>query len=65
MGPTHSPVQWLPEAVLLVIRRPGHEANHLPISSAKVKNTWSCAPLFLICPHEMNKDRSTLLPALE
>ena len=65
MGPTQSPVQWLPGAVLLVIKLPALEANHLPPSSAKVKNTWSYVPLPPHMFHEVNKDRFTLLLVLE
>jgi len=38
----------------LGVKRLGNEANHLPLSSAKVKNEWSCtssAPCmaFMVC----------------
>jgi hypothetical protein len=31
------PVQWVPAALSLGIKRPGREADHSPSSSAKVK----------------------------
>lgn len=38
--PTHLPVQLVWGAVSLGVERPGHETNHLPLSSAKVKFEW-------------------------
>jgi hypothetical protein len=35
------PIQWVPESLSLVVKRPELEANHSPPSSAKVKNAWS------------------------
>jgi hypothetical protein len=37
MGPTHPPIQWVPGALSLGIKRPGREADHSPPSSAEVK----------------------------
>jgi hypothetical protein len=33
--------QWIPEALSLVVKRPGREAEYSPPSSAEVKNAWS------------------------
>jgi hypothetical protein len=41
LGPTQPPIQWVPGAVSLGIKRPGCEADHTPPSSAEVKNAWS------------------------
>jgi hypothetical protein len=41
LGPTQPPIQWIPEALSLGLRRPGREAGHSPTSSAKVKNAYS------------------------
>jgi hypothetical protein len=41
LGPTHPPIQWVPGALPLGVKRPGREADHSPPSSAEVKNTWS------------------------
>jgi hypothetical protein len=40
-GPTQAPIQWVPGAVSLAVKRPGREADHSPPSSADVKNAWS------------------------
>jgi hypothetical protein len=32
LGPTHPPIQWVPGALSLEVKRPGHEGNHLPPS---------------------------------
>jgi len=40
-GPTHPPIQRVPGALSLGINWPGRVADHLPPSSAKVKNAWS------------------------
>jgi hypothetical protein len=41
LGPTQPPIQWVPGALSLGVKRLGHEADHSPPSSAKVKNVWS------------------------
>jgi hypothetical protein len=38
LGPTQPPIQWVPGALSLVVKRPGREADHSPPSSAEVKN---------------------------
>jgi len=37
LGPTQPPPQWIPGALSLGIKWPGHEANHSPPSSTEVK----------------------------
>jgi hypothetical protein len=37
LGPTQPPIQWVPEALSLEVKCPGHEAEDLPPSSAEVK----------------------------
>jgi hypothetical protein len=39
--PTHPPIQWVPGALSLGVKRPKREADHSPPSSAEVKNAWS------------------------
>jgi hypothetical protein len=39
--PTQPPIQWVPEALSLGVKRPGHEAGHSPPSSPRSKNEWS------------------------
>jgi hypothetical protein len=51
LGPTQPPIQWVPGTVSLGIKWPEREADHLPPSSAKVKNAWSCTSTPLIHLH--------------
>jgi hypothetical protein len=44
MEPTQSPIQWVPWALSLGVKRPGREADHSPPSSAEVKE---CVELYL------------------
>jgi hypothetical protein len=44
LGPSQPPMQWEPGALSLGVMWPGHEADHLPPSSIKVKNAWSYIP---------------------
>jgi hypothetical protein len=37
LGPTQSPIQWVPGALSLGVKRQGREADHSPPSSAEVK----------------------------
>jgi hypothetical protein len=41
LGPIRPPIQWVPRAPSLGVKRPGREADHSPTSSAEVKNSWS------------------------
>jgi hypothetical protein len=41
LGPNQPPIQWIPGALSLAVKRPGREADHSPPSSAEVKNEWS------------------------
>jgi hypothetical protein len=40
LGPTQPPIQWVPGALSLGVKRPGREADHSPPSNAEVKNAW-------------------------
>jgi hypothetical protein len=35
------PIQWVPRALSLGIKRPGREGDHSPPSTAEVKYAWS------------------------
>jgi hypothetical protein len=48
LGPTQPPIQLVPGALSLGVKRPGREADHSPPSSAKVKE-W--VELYLHSPH--------------
>jgi hypothetical protein len=41
LGPTQPPIQWVPGALSLGLKRQGREADHSPPSSAEVKEAWS------------------------
>jgi hypothetical protein len=41
LGLTQAPIQWVPGALTLGIKRPGRVAEQSPPSSAEVKNEWS------------------------
>jgi hypothetical protein len=41
LGPTQAPIQWVPWALSLGVKRPEREADHSPPFSATVKNAWS------------------------
>jgi hypothetical protein len=47
LGPTRPPIQWVPRAHSLVVKRPGREADHSPPSSAEFKE---CVELYLHSP---------------
>jgi hypothetical protein len=49
--PTQPPLQRVPEAVSLGIKRLGREADHSPPSNAEVQNAWSHTSTPLICLH--------------
>jgi hypothetical protein len=38
LGPTQLPIQWVPSALSLGVKRPGREAHHSPPSIVEVKN---------------------------
>jgi hypothetical protein len=40
-GPTQPPIQWVPRALSLGVKRPGREVDPSPPSSAEVKNLLS------------------------
>jgi hypothetical protein len=37
------PIEWVPGALSLGVKRPGREADHSPPSSDEAKNEWSYA----------------------
>jgi hypothetical protein len=46
-GTTQPPIQWLAEALSPGVKQPEREADHLPPTSAEVKNTW----IYTSTPH--------------
>jgi hypothetical protein len=51
LGPTQSPIRWVPGAFSLGVKRPGREATHSPSSSADVKE---CVELYLHSPNTLS-----------
>jgi hypothetical protein len=53
LGPTQPPIQWIPGVLSPGIKQlvPGHEADHSPPSSAKVKNVWCYTSTPPVCFH--------------
>jgi hypothetical protein len=51
LGPTQPPIQWVPGALSLGVKRPGREAYHSPPSSAEVKE-W--VELYLHSPTRLH-----------
>jgi hypothetical protein len=41
LGPAEPPIQWVPGALSLGLKRPECEASRLSPSSAEIKNAWS------------------------
>jgi hypothetical protein len=41
LGSTQPPIQWVDGALSLGVKRPRHEADHSPPSTAEVKDVWS------------------------
>jgi hypothetical protein len=44
VGPTQSPIQWVPGALSPGVKLPGHEADNSPLSIAEVKNSGATPP---------------------
>jgi hypothetical protein len=53
LGPTQSPIQWVPAALSPGVNQPGHKADHSLPSSAEIKNVWTCTSIppyvFMVC----------------
>jgi hypothetical protein len=41
LRPTQPPIQWVPGALFLGVKRPGHKAGHSPQSRVEVENALS------------------------
>jgi hypothetical protein len=53
LGPTKPPIQWVPRALSLGVKRLGREADHSPPSSSRSKTEWSYTSTPLIRLHGM------------
>jgi hypothetical protein len=67
LGPIQLPIQWVPRALSLEIKQPGHEADHSPPSSTKIKE---CKELHLHSPNKsswygakLNTETTLCLPS--
>jgi hypothetical protein len=40
LGPSQPPIQWVPEALSLGVKKLGCEADHSPPASAQAKKIW-------------------------
>jgi hypothetical protein len=67
LGPAQPPIQWVPGALSVEVKRPGCVADHSPPSSAEVKNEWSYnfTPQYAFiawCSIKKSKGTALLLP---
>jgi hypothetical protein len=51
LGPTEPPIQWVPGALSLEVKRPGCEADYSPHLVPRSKNMWSYTSTPPIRPH--------------
>jgi hypothetical protein len=68
LGPTQPPIEQIPVALTLGVKRPKREADHSPLSNVKVKSAWShtSTPQYIFLAWCLAKHRDsftfTLLP---
>jgi hypothetical protein len=48
LDPIQAPIQWVPGALSVGVKRPGREADHSPPSNAEVKE---CVELYIHSPN--------------
>jgi nitrate reductase cytochrome c-type subunit len=54
LGPTQaSPIQGIPGALSLEVKRPRREADHSPRSSVEMRNAWSYTSAPPVLPHDV------------
>jgi hypothetical protein len=56
--PAQPPAEWVPRVLPSGVKLPGHEVDHLPPSSARVKNERSCTSTSPTCPHAKHRNNS-------
>jgi hypothetical protein len=59
LGPTQPPIQWVPGALSLEVKRQGLEADHSPPCSAEVKNEWGYTSTPPVRLHDVMLSSST------
>jgi hypothetical protein len=59
LGPTQPPIQWVPGALSLGVKRPRREADHSSTSIAEVKNarTYTSTPPYVFMAWDLDKHR--------
>lgn len=62
LGPTQPPIQWVPEALLQVVKQPAREADYSSPSSAEVKNECTCPHLGLRYAFSAGTGTTLLVP---
>jgi hypothetical protein len=64
LEPTQPPIQWVPGALSLEVKRPGLEADHSPPSSVEVKNasSYTSTPQYAFMAWCSVKSTGTTLP---
>jgi hypothetical protein len=60
LGPTQPPIQWVPGALTLGVKRHGLETDHSPSSSVDVKNGEAMPSLYAVRSSERRKGFSYL-----
>jgi len=61
LGPTQTPIQWVPGSLFLEVKRPGREADRSSPSGAEVKNAWkyTSTPQYVFMAWFLVKHRDT------
>jgi len=55
MGISPPPILQAPGALSLVVKQPGHEADHSPPPCVEVKNEWSCTSTFPVSSRDAER----------
>jgi hypothetical protein len=65
LGPTQPPIQWVPGALSLGVKWPGHEADHSPPISVKVKKTliYTYTPSYIFLTQSLIRSTGTASPS--
>ena len=48
LGSTQPTVRWV-SGLFSAVKRPGRNVDHTPLSSAEIKNEWSCTSIPAMC----------------
>jgi hypothetical protein len=64
LGPTLSPIQWVPEAVFPGVKRLGREVDHSPPPGDELKNELSYTSTSPTCLHGVQRDNISLVNSM-